>query len=291
MPGRVREAIWRSFEIGDLATLVMLETRLTARSPAITWDDCPIPYTAAVDDPAARAGIDAFLAETVGAEDREMLGREQEAEVEAALARSAAAGKPWRILGNQTIMAPVASPDYVAVAPRWLRLAMRFREREAYALMRRSPWSAPLNLDQWDGYPAARERLYAAAQRAGSPLVVLTGDTHTFMVNRLSSVDGTPVGVEIGTSSVSSPGPFDPLPDVGIDFGRLTEEANPHVLHHNTNDRGYVALRITPAQLQAELRRVDTVWSRSFHVEAYKRYAISRDPSGTLAIEETASTV
>ena len=36
----------------------------------------------------------------------------------------------------------------------------------------------PLNMDSWDGYPAARDRLLAAAQRADANLVTRSGDSH-----------------------------------------------------------------------------------------------------------------
>ena len=36
-PGRAREAIWRTFSFGDLATLVMLETRLTGRDEQLDY--------------------------------------------------------------------------------------------------------------------------------------------------------------------------------------------------------------------------------------------------------------
>jgi phosphodiesterase/alkaline phosphatase D-like protein len=287
-PGRPREAIGRAFEIGDLATLIMLETRLVGRAPRLTWYEAPVPATAKLANPEARAGIDAFLRDVVGAEDRALLGAEQEAEVEAALARAVAAGKPWTLLGNQTLMTPFASPDYAAVLPRWLRLAMRVREREGYALMRRSAFGVPLSFDPWDGHPAARERLYAAARRAGAQLVTLSGDSHTFMVSRLEAADGAAMGVELGTSAVSSPSAFLAVPDVGVDFGALTETTNPHVLHHNGYDRGYIAVTLTPERIRAELRRVDTVETRDFQVEAYKAFEVTRASSGALAIAETA---
>ena len=52
-PGAAREALWRSFEFGDLATLVMLETRLTGRTKQLTYDeDLPFVETAFdVSDP------------------------------------------------------------------------------------------------------------------------------------------------------------------------------------------------------------------------------------------------
>lgn len=98
--GLGREAIYRSFEFGDLATLAMVETRLLARSQQAAFKrDAPDPDEVA-----------AVLA-TRARPDREMLGAGQQRWLEQVLAQSVAAGKPWQLLGNQVVMARVAGPD------------------------------------------------------------------------------------------------------------------------------------------------------------------------------------
>ena len=64
----------------------------------------------------------------------------------------------------------------------------------------------PLNMDAWDGYPAARERVFKGALEADANLLVLAGDTHNAWSFDLAQ-DGAKVGVEFGVCSVSSPGP------------------------------------------------------------------------------------
>src|SRR3546814_9542222 len=54
----------------------------------------------------------------------------------------------------------------------------------------------PLNMDSWDGYPAARSRLLAAAQRADADLVTLSGDSHNAWAFDLTH-GGRPAGIEI----------------------------------------------------------------------------------------------
>ena len=39
VPGRAKEAMWRKFDIGELATLFLLETRLVGRSEELTFDE------------------------------------------------------------------------------------------------------------------------------------------------------------------------------------------------------------------------------------------------------------
>jgi phosphodiesterase/alkaline phosphatase D-like protein len=277
-PGRAREAIWRSFEIGDLATLVMLETRLLARSRGLTWQDAPFPADSDPSDPAVRAARDAFLRDVVGDPKRELLGSAQLADVAATLARSTAAGKPWQILGNQVIMAKTTAPDYMAALPAWVKWLVREARPWSYDQLLRSRLGVPLNFDQWDGYPAERERLYKAA--AGAQLLTLSGDSHCFYVNRLTRADGGVAGVEVGAPGVTSPCDWSRLPTV--DVGRLVEAASPDVLHHNPYDRGYVAIDLTRDEATAELRRVDTVESRRFRVETYATWRIARNGEGVL---------
>ena len=147
-PDRPPEQIWRSFDFGDLASLTMLETRLTARSYQLEYDrpgDIPmIVYDAS--DPAAKkpvrdaaetarikatagadgalprpyvlgpdtAAIEAFVADP----SRTMMGARQEAWLQETLARSAAR-RPWQVIGNEVVMARVlqlVGPEGVAIA-------------------------------------------------------------------------------------------------------------------------------------------------------------------------------
>lgn len=86
-PGSARQPIvYRSFALGDLADLVMLDTRLVGR-----------------DQQVDRANV-------LGVEDprRSILGQAQEGWLEGELAESARAGARWQILGQQVMFAPQA---------------------------------------------------------------------------------------------------------------------------------------------------------------------------------------
>ncbi|MCG8441035.1 MAG: alkaline phosphatase D family protein, partial [Caulobacterales bacterium] len=285
-PGRARSAIWRSFEIGDLATLIMLETRLTARSPGIELDAAPIPADADPADPDARAAMAVFLADVVGDPGRQMLGAEQEAFVADALARSTAAGKPWQVLGNQVLLGRVTSPNYVKSLPGWLKWVIRQRFPFAWDPILRSQFDIPLSLDSWDGYPAARERLYAAARAAEARLIALTGDTHCFYTNRLTDDAGAARGVEFATSSVTSPSEFNLAAAPGVDFGELTERASGDVIHHNAYDRGYAVLTLTPDEALCDYVRIDTVTARDYRADAYRRHRLTPAEPGRMTYEE-----
>lgn len=256
---------WGALQIGDLASLILLETRLTARSEEILLDPFPVdPETADPADPAARAEVAAWLERTAGEDSRTLLGERQLVDVTAALAASVEAGQPWRIFANQVIMGRVPAPDYATLMPFWLRWAVRANDPLAWNFIQRFAFGTPLNLDAWDGYPAERERLYAAARSVNADFITLTGDTHNAWVLDLHDQTGTRVGTEFGVSSVTSPSRFERLDLPGADFGTYTENTAPEVLRHNAYDRGYLHLTLTPDEARAEHVIVSTCKSRDY---------------------------
>ncbi|HBI18018.1 MAG TPA: alkaline phosphatase, partial [Brevundimonas sp.] len=107
--GTLKEAINRSFDFGDLASLTMVETRLLARGQQMTFADIPKTAEGAPD-------VAAFEA-LRQAPDRDLLGEAQRRWVGETLSRSKAAGRPWQIIGNQVIMARVKGPDISRMMP------------------------------------------------------------------------------------------------------------------------------------------------------------------------------
>ena len=268
-PTRQREPMherWGRLEIGDLADVIFLETRLTARSEEILLDPFPVdPETADPNDPENRRIVAEWLDQETGGADRTLLGERQLAFVAAALGDSVAAGKPWRVFANQVIMGRVPAPDYPEVMPFWLRWAIRMNDPLAWSFIKRFAFGTPFNLDAWDGYPAERERLYAAARAVNADFITLTGDTHNAWTLDLHDEAGARVGTEFGVTSVSSPSRFERLNLPGVDFGTYTEQAAPEVVRHNAYDRGYVHLTLTPEAATAQLMVVDTCKSRDFN--------------------------
>lgn len=175
-------------------------------------------------------------------------------------------GDGWRVPGEEA-----ADPSRTllgAAQERWL--ADGWRESDAVwnvlpqqvTLARRrnqlaGPW--PLSMDSWDGYPAARERLLAAAEEAGvENLVVFTGDVHVHYAFDLKAdwddPDSRTVGVEFVTSSVASGGDGAARPD---NWAALTG-ANPHLRLYDGR-RGYVVVTLDEREARAEFRVLDRV--------------------------------
>ena len=160
---------------------------------------------------------------------RTMLGPVQEQWLGEQLAATTAT---WPVIAQQTVLSNVTLPN-----------------------------GAVLNFDQWDGYPAARQRLLLQAAQT-ERTVVLTGDIHLAAVGVLPGV-----GVEFVTSSISSPGlvPAD-LVDVLAGF--------PDVVDAELAHRGYIRHTITPDTWTAEYRIVSDVADAESSVSTWKTFVV-----------------
>lgn len=236
VPGQPWEAINRDFQFGDLATVLMVETRLLARSQQA--DETIKPVDA--------ASIAAVIAERNRPE-REMLGPVQRDWLERELKASVAAGRPWQVLGNQVIMARVPGPLLAAERIGALPPAIAAQVRASDAKFRAG---LPYNLDSWDGYPAARERLYQSFRAAGAHPVVLSGDSHAFWANDLFDDTGTLVAAEFGVSAITSPSVGDSLPQLPL--GQLLMDAGEEVVFCDQRAKGYLLLTLDRETARAD---------------------------------------
>jgi alkaline phosphatase D len=172
--------------------------------------------------------VDPACAETADPA-RTMLGPAQEQWLGEQLAATTAT---WPVIAQQTVLSNVMLPN-----------------------------GAVLNYDQWDGYPAARQRLLLQAAQAPRT-VVLTGDIHLAAVGRLPAV-----GVEFVTSSISSTGsvPAD-LVEVLVGF--------PDVVDAELAHRGYTRHTVTPETWTAEYRIVADAADPTSAVSTWKTFVV-----------------
>ena len=184
--------------------------------------------------------------------ERTLLGAEQEAWLGRSLRKSKAT---WDVLANQVVATamPLAGTVY--------------------------------NLDQWDGYAAARSRLFD--QLADGPTtnpVVITGDIHAAGVADLvdEDPDGTPStevrGTELVGTSISSG--FNP--DLA-DVAKQLISALPHVRWADTRHRGYVRCDVDRHQLVARYQQVESVLQPDAPVTTGRTWAIE---AGVLGAQE-----
>ncbi len=241
--------IYRSFDIGDLASLIMLDTRLVARDEQLT-------HELNIDQLRSR------LADST----RSMIGSTQTSFLTEQLRRSKEAGIPWQVIGQQVIMGRkniplVANEEF---APEVRENVMRSR----YAMLReRGQLGLPLNLDAWDGYPADRERVLQQFREHGNNVVVLAGDTHSSWAFDLHDEQGDAVAVEFGTPSVTSPGfeNFMPLPEDKLVAAFM--QASPEMRYMRGLGRGWMELDISREHVSTRFFYVSTILEPEYEVE------------------------
>jgi alkaline phosphatase D len=185
---------------------------------------------------------------------RTMLGAEQEAWLSDGLASSQAR---WNIIAQQTLMAqnsqvPVEKPG-----------DGRF-------------WT-----DGWDGYPAARQRLFDSIieHKPGNP-VVISGDVHSFYASDLKrdfdrsvSAANPVIATEFcGTSITSSSRPQ----------SRTDEYVaqNPHIKFGRSDVRGYAMVEVTPVGMAVQFQALNDVHRADSGVTTLARFIVEDGSPG-----------
>ena len=169
---------------------------------------------------AIRSGVQRRPAKTCPASldpARTMLGAEQEKWVFGNLADARAR---WTVLSQQVYS---FARDFVKVNP-----------------------DARFSMDVWDGYPAARQRLYSRIKETKAPNpIVISGDVHVHYGADLKLDFTDPksetVGTEFTNTSISASGDG---AEVSANWEAL-RGANPHIRYHSAR-RGYIACTATP---------------------------------------------
>jgi alkaline phosphatase D len=250
----ISDAPFARYDIGRLAALYRLETRVTGR-------DEPLDVAEAIKrGPDTMTALKRLRDEQWVAGSRQMLGREQEQWLFAEMQAASRRGVRWQLLAQQVVMGNVMAPPGAA------QLAGPNPSGQVAAFLGAAELAAkiglPLNLDAWDGYPAARARLLSAAQKSGVDLVVLAGDSHNAWGSDLVN-DGRPAGVEFAGQSVSSPG-FEAYltgtPPAAV--ASALKGANPTLRFADTGQRGYMQVTLTPADATCEWRFTAPVTTR-----------------------------
>ncbi|WP_086606839.1 alkaline phosphatase D family protein [Erythrobacter donghaensis] len=274
----VSDDVYAAYQVGDLATLLRLDTRLEGREQQFSLEKV---LEGKTDPQAAAVALDAFRDGAWANPDRQLLGAAQEQWLADALKASTASGTHWQVLVQQVLIGNLKSPQSLA-SQLGDGLPDFVRQRLTAAAMA-SKAGLPLNMDAWDGYPAARERVFTAALAADANLVVLAGDTHNGWGFDLAQ-DGTAVGVELGVCSVSSPGFESYLSFMQPDtLARALVEENPQLQWADTAQRGYMVVELTPARAVTEYRFSAGVKQRSAKLAGTKRIT-SEKGSGKLVV-------
>ena len=223
-----QKRIYRSFRIGDLVELFMLEERLIARDepgePNIVSETPLFTQDGEFDD-----------------NGRQLIGATQQNWLVNGLRNSTA---QWKLIGQGVMVAPA-------------RAGLTPEGKNIY-----------FNPDQWDGYEPARERLLDAITAGTTPVqnaVILTGDIHSSWASDIcvNPYDGDydpgtgegSVAVEFVGTSVTSPGQSDPDGQVSQGLRFL----NQHIKYVELTKRGYMLLDIDSTRASAEWWYTNTI--------------------------------
>jgi alkaline phosphatase D len=275
-------SINRSFDFGDLASLFMLETRLTARDHQL-YPDKEMPAEPTVAEVAA-------WRQRLADPSRKMMSASQEAWLGRELSASVKSGRPWQVIGNEVVMARLFTPPlhkymtaeaYAAAkaeAPRPVQNRVaRIEANAALGL----PWGA----DMWDGYPADRQRFYGLVEKARANAIVVSGDSHAFWANELFDAEtgGKRVAVEFGTAAISSPGPGESI--AAFPLGEAFAKHNREVLFNNQTAHGFLLLTLTHSLATGELMAVSSIKDRAFTTKAIATYHVTPGASGVSGLK------
>ncbi|MFM7404110.1 MAG: alkaline phosphatase D family protein [Erythrobacter sp.] len=274
----VSDAPYAAYKVGDLATLLRIDTRLEGREEQFSLEKV---MAGASEPQALTAALAKFRDGDWANKERQLLGPAQEAWLAEALAKSTADNTHWQVLVQQVLIGKLKTPRNL-IAQMGSGLPDFVTKRLKAAAMA-SEVGLPLNMDAWDGYPAARERVFKAALKADANLLVLAGDTHNGWAFELAQ-DGAAVGTELGVCSVSSPGFESYLTFVKPDVlaGALVAE-NAELKWADTSQRGYMTVELTPTRAVTEFRFVAGIKQRSTTLAGTKR-VISDKRSGKLTV-------
>lgn len=243
-----RYAINRAYAFGDLATLVLPETRLEARDRPLT-----LTHDLHGRTPANIAAFRRLLADP----DRRMIGQRQMEWLGRSIDETDAAGRPWLLFGSPTIMASYVYPDLNAMISNDARAVADARQPGFSRMLDQTGFDLPLfNLDSWDGYPAERDRVYDLFERAAADVVVLSGDSHMAWINELQR-DGQRIAVEVSASTLTGPSMGHLLHLDNSPLGTVFARENDDVLWCDHLAVGIVALSVTRDAVEAQFLSVD----------------------------------
>jgi alkaline phosphatase D len=249
--------LFRSFDFGDLASLIMLDTRYFGR-------DRQIDAMALADDPEALAAVREN-------ERRQLLGAEQAGWFAETLKRSADHQR-WQVIGQQVLVSELLLPDLAPVLD-IEETRRRLGDERVDAVLELGGSGMPMLWDTWDGYAPARRRFLQQLDTDATSPVVLTGDIHTSIAGDLALADrSNNTAVELVTTSISSPGFDTYLPTrEGEQLSQAFREANPALRWFETSKRGWVRVDLTPARMVATWRHVQRVDVPGARVESAMR--------------------
>jgi alkaline phosphatase D len=169
------------------------------------------------------------------------------------------------MLANQVILGRIMTPDFTPYVTQEATQAIEKDWPGVHDFLTLSKYNLPFYPDSWDGYPAARERFFGSLDAAGvNDVLTVTGDAHEFWANRLTRDDGTPMGAEFVTSSVTSKTLTAYLGDATAQHNLLMTRENDDARFYTALHNGFLEVELDRKGGRATMHAVDTVNSRDY---------------------------
>lgn len=142
------------------------------------------------------------------------------------------------------------------------------------------PGTEVFNVDQWDGYVAARDRLlkFLQQQQPSNP-VVITGDIHSSWVHDLKADFSNPASATVGTEFVGTSISSD-FPSQFIAPVTAALSDNPHTKFFNGTFRGYVRCHLTRDRWQSDFRVVSSILDQNATISTLASFAVTDGQPG-----------
>jgi alkaline phosphatase D len=204
----------------------------------------------------------------LNSKNRELLGAEQLSWIEDSIFKSNTA---WTIFGQQVLMAKLRFPDLSKMLkteeiPSFLKPYLKFLGL-----------GIPSNLDAWDGYPAARNKLYQLMKNAKKKFISLAGDTHNSWVSELENKSGKKVGIELGAPSVTSPGITDVLNVDENEFVDSIVKINKELQWMDPSNRGYLFLDCMENKIIASFNYIKELENINSEISSSQSFIIHKE--------------
>ncbi|HEY6533823.1 MAG TPA: alkaline phosphatase D family protein [Acidimicrobiales bacterium] len=211
----------RSVPFGELAELVVLDTRIPGR-----------------DRPSGDEG-----AKPLRDPDRRIVPEVQMEWVEQRLADRS---RTWAIVASQVPVAPLQLPVPTGTAEQLADSALPsgYRVIDGDAVC----------TDLWDGYPVQRDRLARALDARAGSAVVVSGDVHSNWAALVPDPTGErAVAADLVTSSVSATAMGEQLPHGWRSVAdEVADRRVPHTVWSDLEHHGYLRVDVRPEELRAD---------------------------------------
>ena len=236
-----KEKIWRSFKIGNLINLMMLDTRSVARDKQLDIES----YFEGKNFKTKSYKRDLQ-------KPRKLLGNEQFKWIK----NNNSNEFKWSIFGQQILIGPKYLPNILSQIdidefPSYIQ---RFRALSGKEI--------PYNTDQWDGYPKERDKFYKIISNSQAN-IILAGDSHCSWVSNLYDKSNF-IGVEIGAPSISSPNFVDTFGSLVNSIEKSFVESNSDLVWMDGKNKGYSEISVHSDFIEAKFHYVSTVKSKNY---------------------------